>query len=58
LYGRAQHCRRTPFQRDRILLLNDDARPMGDVLMKCDTLLASDRAIGCVGWRAIERGPG
>ena len=39
-----------------ILLLNDDARPMADVLTKCDTLLASDRAIGCVGWRAIERG--
>lgn len=41
---------------DAILLLNDDARPMADVLAKCDTLLASDREIGCVGWRAIERG--
>jgi GT2 family glycosyltransferase len=41
---------------DRILLLNDDARPMPDVLRKCDDLLAADPAIGCVGFRAIEKG--
>jgi GT2 family glycosyltransferase len=41
---------------DCLLLLNDDARPLADALTKCDTLLASDRMIGCVGWRAIERG--
>ena len=40
---------------DRILLLNDDARPMPDVLTKCDALLASDPAIGCVGCRAVEK---
>src|SRR5580765_856613 len=41
---------------DRILLLNDDARPMPDLLVKCDALLATDPAIGCVGCRAIEKG--
>jgi GT2 family glycosyltransferase len=40
---------------DRILLLNDDARPMTDVLKKCDAVLA-DAAVGCVGFRAIEKG--
>lgn len=41
---------------ERILLLNDDARPNPDLLAKCDTLLARDPMIGCVGCRAIERG--
>lgn len=41
---------------DRILLLNDDARPLPDVLKTCDALLAGDPAIGCVGFRAIEHG--
>lgn len=41
---------------DRILLLNDDARPWPDLLTKCDALLASDPLIGCVGCRAIEKG--
>ena len=41
---------------DRILLLNDDARPLPDLLTKCDALLASDPQIGCVGCRAIEQG--
>jgi GT2 family glycosyltransferase len=43
-------------QGDRIFLLNDDARPYPDVLSKCDELLASDAAIGCVGFRAVEHG--
>jgi len=41
---------------DRILLLNDDARPFPDVLRECDRLLTADPAIGCVGCRAIEEG--
>jgi GT2 family glycosyltransferase len=41
---------------DCILLLNDDARPMADLLSKCAQLLASDPSIGCVGCRAIETG--
>ena len=41
---------------DRILLLNDDARPMPDVLVKCDDLMREDPSIGCVGFRAIEKG--
>jgi GT2 family glycosyltransferase len=41
---------------DRILLLNDDARPAPDLLSECDRLLRSDASIGCVGCRAIERG--
>jgi GT2 family glycosyltransferase len=41
---------------DRILLLNDDARPQPDMLTECDRLLAADPAIGCVGCRPIERG--
>jgi GT2 family glycosyltransferase len=41
---------------DRILLLNDDARPMPDLLKECDRLLSSDTLIGCVGCRAIEAG--
>ena len=41
---------------DRILLLNDDARPSPDLLIKCDALLAADPSIGCVGCRAIETG--
>ncbi len=40
----------------RILLLNDDARPEADVLRLCDELLAGDPRIGCVGFRAIEKG--
>lgn len=41
---------------DAILLLNDDARPSPDLLVKCEALLTADPAIGCVGCRAIERG--
>jgi GT2 family glycosyltransferase len=41
---------------DRILLLNDDARPFPDLLRECDRLLAANPAIGCVGCRAIEEG--
>jgi GT2 family glycosyltransferase len=37
-------------------LLNDDARPMTDVLVKCDELMNKDASIGCVGFRAIEKG--
>ena len=40
---------------DAILLLNDDARPMPDILNLYDALLASDPLIGCVGCRAIEK---
>ena len=39
---------------ERILLLNDDARPAPDLLQQCDRLLSSDPSIGCVGCRAIE----
>lgn len=41
---------------DRIVLLNDDARPRPDLLSECERLLASDSAIGCVGCRVIEEG--
>lgn len=41
---------------DRIMLLNDDARPMPDLFRRCDELLDADPTIGCVGCRAIERG--
>jgi GT2 family glycosyltransferase len=41
---------------DRILLLNDDARPLPDMLRECDRLLAADPAIGCAGCRAVENG--
>jgi GT2 family glycosyltransferase len=41
---------------DVVLLLNDDARPMPDLLAKADVLLASDATIGCIGCRAIEQG--
>lgn len=41
---------------DRILLLNDDARPFPDLLRECDRLLESDPSIGCVGCRAVENG--
>ena len=41
---------------DRILLLNDDARPFPDLLKECDALLSRDPQIGCVGCRAIESG--
>jgi len=41
---------------DRILLLNDDARPFRDLLLECDRLMDPDPAIGCVGCRAIEDG--
>jgi GT2 family glycosyltransferase len=40
----------------RILLLNDDARPAADLLRECERLLQSDPSIGCVGCRADERG--
>ena len=41
---------------DRIMLLNDDARPAPDLLRESDRLLDADPAIGCVGCRAIEDG--
>lgn len=41
---------------DRLLMLNDDVRPMPDLLRKCDDLLAADPLVGCVGCRAIEQG--
>ena len=41
---------------ERILLLNDDARPQPDLLAECDRLLSADPSIGCVGCRAIEQG--
>jgi GT2 family glycosyltransferase len=41
---------------DAILLLNDDAHPLPDLLRECDRLLAADPAIGCVGCRVIEEG--
>jgi GT2 family glycosyltransferase len=41
---------------ERILLLNDDARPAPGLLAECDRLLDADPSIGCVGCRAIERG--
>jgi GT2 family glycosyltransferase len=40
---------------DRIVLLNDDARPFPDLLKRCEALLESDPEIGCVGCRAIEK---
>lgn len=40
----------------RVVLLNDDARPMPDLLLECDRLLDADPSIGCVGCRAIEKG--
>lgn len=43
---------------DRIMLLNDDARPAQDSLRECDRLLDADPSIGCVGARAIEAGYG
>src|SRR5262249_9795309 len=41
---------------DRIMLLNDDARPFPDLLTECERLLSTDPAIGCIGCRAIEEG--
>jgi GT2 family glycosyltransferase len=41
---------------DRILLLNDDARPAKDLLGECDRLLDRDPSIGCVGCRVVEHG--
>ena len=41
---------------ERIMLLNDDARPLPDLFRKCDELLDGDPSIGCVGCRAIEKG--
>lgn len=41
---------------DRILLLNDDARPFPDLLRECDRLMDADPSIGIVGCRAIEEG--
>jgi GT2 family glycosyltransferase len=41
---------------ERILLLNDDARPLPDLLRRCDDLLAKDALIGCVGCRVVEQG--
>jgi GT2 family glycosyltransferase len=40
----------------RLLMLNDDVRPLPDLLRRCDDLLVSDPLIGCIGCRAIERG--
>lgn len=39
-----------------IVFLNDDARPMPDLLRKADALLAVDPTIGCIGCRAVEDG--
>lgn len=41
---------------DRIVLLNDDARPAPGLFAECERLLESDSRIGCVGCRAIETG--
>ncbi|MEZ5317507.1 MAG: glycosyltransferase [Vicinamibacterales bacterium] len=41
---------------DRIVILNDDARPAVDLFRRCDELLDEDPSIGCVGCRAIEKG--
>jgi GT2 family glycosyltransferase len=41
---------------ERVLLLNDDARPEPDLFRECDQLLESDPTIGCVGCRAVEVG--
>ncbi len=41
---------------ERILLLNDDARPSPSLLRESDALLSTDPLIGCIGCRAIERG--
>jgi GT2 family glycosyltransferase len=55
-YGYSVNRGITESRGDRILLLNDDARPWPDLLTKCDTLLAADPLIGCVGCRTIEKG--
>ena len=55
-YGYSVNRSITESRGDRILLLNDDARPWPDLLTKCDALLAADPLIGCVGCRAIEKG--
>lgn len=39
-----------------IVFLNDDARPIPDLIRKADALLASDYRIGCIGCRVIEDG--
>lgn len=39
-----------------IVFLNDDARPLPDLLRKADALLAEYPRIGCIGCRAIEDG--
>jgi glycosyltransferase involved in cell wall biosynthesis len=41
---------------DRIVSMNDDARPRPDLLRECDRLMDADPAIGCAGCRAIEEG--
>lgn len=41
---------------DRLILLNDDARPEPSLLRECDALMDADPTIGCVGARAIEDG--
>ena len=41
---------------DCILLLNDDARPMPDLLRKASQLLEADASIGAIGCRAQEAG--
>jgi len=41
---------------DRIVSLNDDARPNPDLLRECDRLMDGDPSIGCVGCRVIEHG--
>jgi GT2 family glycosyltransferase len=41
---------------NRIVSLNDDARPNPDLLRECDRLMDADPSIGCVGCRVIEQG--
>src|SRR5438093_593849 len=41
---------------DRVMLLNDDARPNAGLLRECDRVLAADPSVGCVGCRPIEAG--
>jgi GT2 family glycosyltransferase len=53
-YGYSVNRGITASRGDVILLLNDDARPLPDILKLCDALLASDPLIGCIGCRAIE----
>ena len=41
---------------DRMVLLNDDARPDPSMLLECDKVMDADPTIGCMGARAIEAG--